>query len=506
MQLINLAVGLLAAGTALASPTSDYLRGLKIREEKFDAPRGKNLVAADKVTVGFFDQKVNHFGKALAGKTFKQQYAINAANFKSNSTKTPLCIFLPGQEGPMAARDVTRGLPHDLAVAHNALLVTLEHRFYGESNPSLDPKDYWLLTLEQGMEDFNVFVNTFKFKTDDGKAIDCSAGWAAFGGSYSGAVSAWLRLKYPKTFWSAHAGSAPVWAKEKFFEYDMVVEAAVPKIGGSQDCVDGLISATGLIDSILKSGNKQKITALKAKMNLTGVVDNRDFAAFVTSLPALSVQYGPQFDTIGNKTVVQALCNGTVIADKKAKPQAKLDELASLVIAYSSQNGYDASYINTHTSAEIPRDSWWWQTCTEFGYFQTARPGPRSLYSTLVDDEYFRWFCKTNFPGKVIDGNTGKPVEHVRPNTDAINKKYLGLGITRAVSNVLFADGLYDPWHALSVYAQKSTVANVIANHFGHHCDEWSSRDAVAGWRNELAKTWDEWIAKRIPKKSRPHY
>ncbi|KAI8907669.1 peptidase S28 [Powellomyces hirtus] len=490
MKLISSLICLLAATQVSANLATDYMQGRKVWERKTEIVR-KSLVE-EPVIEGTYDQTVNHFASKPTDATFKQRFFINANHYKPGG---PL-IFLPGGEGDLRKTDVLRGLPYDMTVKHNALLVTLEHRFYGESSPSTDPKDLWLLSVDQAIEDFHKFTSTYEFKA--GTDTIKGGKWIAFGGSYSGNVAAWLRLKYPNTYWAAHASSAPVWAKEMFYEYDQAVEDAIPQIGGSKACAEGLIKTHKYLDSILLSGNKKKILDIKTKFGLANVTDDRDFASWVTTVLAASVQYGPTYDFIGKQQTISAYCDDTVISSATASPADRLDYLAKLVKQYDEEQEITVEYISTKTKAEIPRDSWMWQVCTEFGYLQIARQGSHHLYSSLIDANYFQHQCRVGFP-KVIDGNTGRQVKHIRPDTDAINKKYLSTRITKAVSRVLFADGTVDPWARLGVYKQKSSRRNEIVTHFGHHCDEFSSRNVSLPWRTELGAVWDKWIANAPP-------
>merc|ERR1712226_1485360 len=83
-------------------------------------------------------------------------------------------------------------------------ILFIEHRYYGDSQPEgKDNKNmqYSYLSVEQALQDFVTVVNelnTYKLPV------------IAFGGSYGGMLSAWIRLKYPHVIKGAIAGSAPV--------------------------------------------------------------------------------------------------------------------------------------------------------------------------------------------------------------------------------------------------------------------------------------------------------
>lgn len=412
--------------------------------------------------------------------------------------------MLVGGEGPIGPRDLTKGLAYDIAVKHHGFLVELEHRFYGVSLPSTNVADYWLLSTEQAIEDFTAFVTKTSFPT--GNSTIQGDKWLAFGGSYSGNVAAWLRLKYPNTFWAAHAASAPVWAKEDFPEYGESVDAAIPRVnGGNKACLEGLIIAAETLDAVVSSNDTAAIKQLKADFGLSNVTENSDFASFATTLFAYIAQYGPDANQLRGKRLVDAYCDGKsypAITNPNATATEKLDALAALVKAYVEENPDSLQFVNTRFQSEISdMASWVWQVCTEYGYLQT-KPAGRSSYSKFLTLDYFKWQCDTYY-GQVINPDTNTPIPHSRPNTQATNTRYHSTEITQHVTNVLFSDGLIDPWSKLSVTSQASRPGIEIINHEGFHCDEYRSTPAVAEWKNTLLKVWDDWIVNIL---NRPTY
>lgn len=83
--------------------------------------------------------------------------------------------------------------PFMVGADNNALLVTLEHRFYGASQPFPDWKTRNLeyLTSEQALADTAYFIDqkNFEFLHSIGRKPE----WIVIGGSYPGALSAWFK-------------------------------------------------------------------------------------------------------------------------------------------------------------------------------------------------------------------------------------------------------------------------------------------------------------------------
>jgi lysosomal Pro-X carboxypeptidase len=77
------------------------------------------------------------------------------------------------------------------------LVVFAEHRYYGESLPYgnksfADPRHLGYLTSQQALADYVDLIEYLKSKPSYNRSPVI-----AFGGSYGGMLSAWMRMKYP---------------------------------------------------------------------------------------------------------------------------------------------------------------------------------------------------------------------------------------------------------------------------------------------------------------------
>ena len=115
------------------------------------------------------------------------------------------------------------------------------------------------LSSEQALSDIATFheyiVNKYQL-TDNNK-------WISFGGSYAGALSAWLRIKYPHLIAGAIATSAPVQPELNFVEYLEVVQASLATAKQGADCPNAVRAATAKLDSMLN--DPSQLPAVESK-------------------------------------------------------------------------------------------------------------------------------------------------------------------------------------------------------------------------------------------------
>ena len=129
---------------------------------------------------------------------------------------------------------------------------TSEHRFYGASQPfdSLATDNLRYLSSRQALED----LTYLHAHVTDTHSLPATTKWVCFGGSYSGALSAWFRTKYPQLVVGAVANSAPVLAQLDFTKYFDVVTNSLSDISAhGMQCIAAVKTAITSLQTAITS-------------------------------------------------------------------------------------------------------------------------------------------------------------------------------------------------------------------------------------------------------------
>ncbi|KAJ1897893.1 hypothetical protein LPJ81_004445 [Coemansia sp. IMI 209127] len=391
-----------------------------------------------------FAQKVDHFGTNSS--TFRQRFYINGDAYVPGG---PIYLFNSG-ETPASPSYLAAGEPYTLAKATGGMVIIMEHRYYGVSYPVSDMSgpNMRYLTLENALEDIAYFIrNSRGFISDStGISISAESKWIAVGGSYSANIAVWMRMLYPDLVFAAYASSAPLLASTDFYQYDEVVGRALP-------CADKIGEAIDVLDAILDDGNRELIDSWKRAFGLGDLKSDSDFAGALTDQMAGTVQYYvPPPQGSSDADAVSKLCGW--FGNTNNHP---LQNMADMTADYIRNNGIDpvTSYSSGSgaTNYNIHQDgrSWFYQVCSQFGYWQTAPPAPlRRLRSKYVTASWQSAPCREFFGNDV----TGMP------DVTEFNRKYHGL--LPNVTRVVFVNGLLDPWSQLSVSTTTDVSKKVI--------------------------------------------
>nr|GMC88809.1 lysosomal Pro-X carboxypeptidase-like [Ipomoea batatas] len=160
----------------------------------------------------YFTQILDHFSfTPQSYQTFQQRYLINDKYWGGAKNMAPIFVYMGGEDDiePFARET---GSIIEFAPHFNALVVFIEHRFYGKSVPfggvkeaTSSSKTLGYLSSTQALADYATLIIDLKKNLS---AIDSPV--VVFGGSYGGSLATWFRLKYPHVSIGALASSAPI--------------------------------------------------------------------------------------------------------------------------------------------------------------------------------------------------------------------------------------------------------------------------------------------------------
>ena len=447
----------------------------------------------------FYDAAVkDHYTTSIATEKepkWSQRYYVDTSFWKGEGS--PVFLYIGG-EGPQSAPS-SRLFMWALAEEHGALMLSLEHRYYGESYPVEDMSDENLvfLTSAQALADvarFVTYINSYDPSSADessSPALDlpastASSKWVAFGGSYPGNLATWLKLKYPALVEGVVGSSAPVFAQYDYVQYAGVVGDALAYelIGGSSGCASTVGAATKALNDLVTSttpyGTSDEIPEV---LRPCSPMDNDlDLSTYQAELFG-NFQGAVQYNDMGSSPRVTDLCAAMAAASEKdgATP---LDAFAAATalfynesapfadrcIAANFQEDYVAPFLADTNFSGVGCNltcassrQWIYQSCNEFGYFQTTVASsdydaaslppsqvanPFSSFSALDVTNAGEAVCDAAFQlsEKGLTPYTGPKKNDKGPlaNTDYGARHVEGLNIT-------MPNGSMDPWHALSV-------------------------------------------------------
>ncbi|XP_053329902.1 thymus-specific serine protease [Spea bombifrons] len=411
---------------------------------------------------GYITQPLDHFNRRNNA-TYRQRYWINEEFWQRPDG--PVFLYIGG-ESSLSEFSVLSGQHVELAQKHRALLVSLEHRYYGTSinRDGLALEAITFLSSQQALADlaaFHLFISQ-KF------SLSRRNPWICFGGSYPGSLSAWFRLKFPHLVFAAVASSAPVRAELDFTDYNKVVAQSLSDavIGGSAKCLDAVTRAFRAVDALLQAGNGTQLE--KDFSSCAALQGPDDYAQFVSNLADIfmgAVQYNREIQSNN----VQQLCR-IMSAEGTASVYEALRKVNQVYMDSMGLSCVDNSYesaVKDLSSTEVNpvgvgERQWYYQTCTEFGYYQTCE-GSSCPFSPLITLQSQLDLCSRVFR---------IPVDSVEQSVRFTNEFY-GADHPKS-SRIIFVNGDIDPWHALSVLKNQSRSEIAIYINGTAHCANMS--------------------------------
>jgi pimeloyl-ACP methyl ester carboxylesterase len=460
----------------------------------------------------YFSQPCDHFNAASWNCTFQQKYYIDDHAWESGQNPTAMITFIPGGESAMGGM-YNYAILRDLAYSRHGIALTMEHRFWGDSIPfganqsSFRGQHVGLLTVEQCMADYAALIEHVRAQY---KCPHCPV--VAGGGSYSGKLAAYMRLKYPSVVDMALAASAPVFLDSLGFgidfDYYRIVTEATAKI--SPQCPDAVRAAIAtvfasnaatltrglnLCDPLPTSFSDGKLELLQRVMNQFAdtAMGNYPPSRSPIAVECAALLSAPR----GSLAALALFLNDRYkwSVEDGALLEAPRESGACYNVSSAAAAGAHGRVVCSDWSGcgyGLNAEAWDLEACTEI-----VQP----LSTNNVTDMFWpRNYTLAWATSHCLKRFNAKPLRSGRHTAFAMGLDALRAGESAGYSRVIFSNGDQDPWSAGGVL--DDIGADIIAIRMvngSHHvdlrpADVDDTPDVLAARKREVAIL-SEWLA-----------
>ncbi|XWS28653.1 hypothetical protein CRYUN_Cryun25bG0089400 [Craigia yunnanensis] len=299
----------------------------------------------------YYPQTLDHFNyRPESYTTFQQRYVINFKYWGGANASAPIFAYL-GAEGSLDGDLAVIGFLNDNAIRFDALVVYIEHRYYGKSIPFGSREEAFknastlgYFNSAQAIADYAEIIMHIKKKLD---AFYSPV--IVIGGSYGGMLASWFRLKYPHVALGALASSAPILYFDKITPrgaYFSVVTKDFRE--ASETCYQTIRKSWFEIDKI--ASQPQGLSTLSTKFRTCYPLTNSsELKDKLVLMYASAAQYNqpPRYP-------VTVVCGGI----DGSENEDILSKIFAGVVAY---RGNLSCYINRPTNISETTTGWAWQ-------------------------------------------------------------------------------------------------------------------------------------------------
>ena len=313
-----------------------------------------------------------------------------------------------------------------------AALYSLEHRFYGVSQPAEDWSDdnLSLLSHDQALADIAYFIESMNKKFNE--SSQAIPKWVVIGGSYAGALSAWARYKYPHLISGAIASSAVVNVISEFKDFEMQTGLNLQKCEGEPAnwSIKQLREYQLYADSQLIGNTPDAKKAFLAMFNATDM-GLLDFAYYFADIAVSYIQSS-------NRKLLCSILDTLRKSGKPIKDQIKQLAESAAARGFTADRYKFSSLRKTKINFDDNGRQWTYQTCSLLGWFQISyKQNP--IRWTGMNFTYWMNYCHEIFDVYLL------------PDDVAINMHFGGKEIGRFASNTYFVHGTDDGWKWVGV-------------------------------------------------------
>ncbi|XP_022756641.1 lysosomal Pro-X carboxypeptidase-like isoform X2 [Durio zibethinus] len=309
----------------------------------------------------YYPQTLDHFNyRPESYSAFQQRYVMNFKHWGGANASAPILAYL-GAEAPLDDDLTVIGFLNENAIHFKALLVYIEHRYYGKSIPFGSREEAFKNASTRG------YFNSAQAITDYAEIImHIKKKLHAFyspviviGGSYGGMLASWFRLKYPHVALGALASSAPILY---FDDIKLQPEGGYYSVvtkdfrEASETCYQTIQKSWSEIDKV--ASEPQGLSTLSKKFKTCyPLTSSSELKSFLVLMYAYAAQYDrpPRYP-------VTAVCGGIDGASSIGSEVDTLSKIFAGVVAYYKNR---SCYVNPTANASETDIGWRWQRCSE---------------------------------------------------------------------------------------------------------------------------------------------
>jgi hypothetical protein len=392
--------------------------------------------AIEGATEGYFSELIDH--RRPHEGVFQQRFYINSSF--ADGPSSPVILLICGEyncDKETLLKSYDEGGIDGYVRELHAHLVILEHRYYGRSQPfsDLSTRHLRFLKTDQALGDLVSFHRLITTR------YSLSGPWISIGGSYAGMLSALFRTKHPELVVGALSSSGPVRVAKNYPDYDLHLATAL----GPQ-CADKAREVIAYFEEGLQDPTRMQ--AIRQVYQMPSRASDLDVLDSIEGVIEIAVQYGSK------DAFCARLLRGDAIEGwlATAKEQGAVGDSAVPDLS-------DIQNFSDRTR------QWTYQTCVEYGFFQTAYSDSRLSVLPRRDN-----LAHQLEPCRRYFGRSG-------PHTGRWNQEYYRPLFYSTTTNILFTNAADDPFTGLGVVPGDRSgllhpgLTAFEYSVFGHHGD-----------------------------------
>ena len=277
----------------------------------------------------------------------------------------------------------------------------------------------------------------------------------------------------------------------------------LPPLG--EECVEAIWNATFILDTMLS--DKTQWPKVEKMFHVSPSLQNQDDVALLAETLAGNfmgvVQYNRDntaFEGRPNNITMDNLCD-IMTNTSLGSPLERYAAVNMLLLQSGGEDSVDANFsaqvefmkeVSWNSSAVMGgARQWVYQTCTEFGYYQTTDSAKQPFGDLITLSSQLK-MCSEVY---------GISPSDVARAVEATNRHYGGSAhIPSNATNIVFPNGSIDPWNVLGVTTNSLAVDNIILFIIGTaHCANMyppspHDLDSLMSARHSITDNIQKWI------------